>query len=332
MLSLSKSETVVLFQIARGLSTYQIAKKLSKSKRTVDGTRSNLLTKFDCQSTVGLLAKALEYGFLDDSLSLFLHHDKIRQPQEYLTLAEGLVLHLIIGDRNRHEIKEELQITLKEVENYRRRINAKWSVDSPVDLVLKSVQKGSVELDRVQQVFTDEDKHELWQAIQRKIRAKKGRIFERKYTLRNEFPRYVRQSISLVQLHILRAHLEGKSRRRVAQECGIQQHNVPRYLYKIRKQLEVKTPWELIKSAISIGVLKIIYKDDWIIKLNDEERGVLLIYAQSPKWGSIHSTEGYSAAQMKEVLNSLLLRFKVDNYDALIVQALLYQEISPELL
>jgi len=46
------------------MSNVQIAKELNISKSTIDKYRRNLLWKFDCKNSVGVIRKAYEYGIL----------------------------------------------------------------------------------------------------------------------------------------------------------------------------------------------------------------------------------------------------------------------------
>lgn len=57
---ITKRELEVLNYIANGFTNDEIASKLELSKRTIDSHRQNLLTKFECKNTVGLISYALK--------------------------------------------------------------------------------------------------------------------------------------------------------------------------------------------------------------------------------------------------------------------------------
>jgi len=328
MISLTYNETEVLLQLARGLTTEQIALKVNKSKRTIDGTRSKLLQKFNCRTTVGLLAKALQYGFLNDSLSLFLNNDKLRTQLEYLTLAEGLVLHLLLGDHDRNQIGNELQIEPYEADRYRKKINSKWSIDSPVDLVIKSVQKGYVEIHACRSQLSVENKQELWEAIQNKMASSKQKKYERLYTLEYAFPAYIRQTLTPLQLDILRLRVEGKTNAEIAEECTIRLDYVTRYMHKIRKRLNARTSGDLVKSAISIGVLQVIPGVMRSQVLSAQEVQILVLLARTKSVLEIAQEMKISRQQLAACTKAMKIRWQVYSNEALIAKALVLEEIT----
>lgn len=57
---ITKRELEVLKLIANGYTNEEVALKLEISKRTVDSHRQNLLSKFSCKNTAGLIAYALK--------------------------------------------------------------------------------------------------------------------------------------------------------------------------------------------------------------------------------------------------------------------------------
>jgi len=64
MANLTPRETQVLEYIANEYSNAQIAKELNISKSSVDKYRRNLLWKFNCKNSVGVVRKAFELGLL----------------------------------------------------------------------------------------------------------------------------------------------------------------------------------------------------------------------------------------------------------------------------
>jgi DNA-binding CsgD family transcriptional regulator len=64
MIYLTNRERQVLHLISIELSNLQISKELDISKSTVDKYRRNLLWKFDCKNSVGVIRKAYEQGIL----------------------------------------------------------------------------------------------------------------------------------------------------------------------------------------------------------------------------------------------------------------------------
>ena len=63
--TLTHREVEILRMIARGYTNNQIAQKLSISPRTVEGHRSNLMSKLDLHSRVELVEYAEQHGLLD---------------------------------------------------------------------------------------------------------------------------------------------------------------------------------------------------------------------------------------------------------------------------
>jgi two-component system response regulator NreC len=63
--TLTHREIEILRMIARGYTNNQIAQKLSISPRTVEGHRSNLMSKLDLHSRVELVEYAEQQGLLD---------------------------------------------------------------------------------------------------------------------------------------------------------------------------------------------------------------------------------------------------------------------------
>jgi len=64
MISLTPRESQVLNFIANEYSNMQIAEELSISKSSVDKYRRNLLWKFNCKNSAGVIRKAFELGIL----------------------------------------------------------------------------------------------------------------------------------------------------------------------------------------------------------------------------------------------------------------------------
>ena len=64
MVHLTPREIQVLDYIANEFSNIQIAKELKISKSSVDKYRRNLLWKFNCKNSIGLIRKAYEMGHL----------------------------------------------------------------------------------------------------------------------------------------------------------------------------------------------------------------------------------------------------------------------------
>jgi len=63
--SLTKRELEVLIGISNGLSNQKMSEKLGISHKTVDTHRTNLMRKFEVNSTPSLLLKAMREGYLD---------------------------------------------------------------------------------------------------------------------------------------------------------------------------------------------------------------------------------------------------------------------------
>ncbi|MCF7956310.1 MAG: response regulator [Phycisphaerae bacterium] len=61
---LTKSELVILFHIADGLSNSEIAHKLSRSVRTIEDHRSHLMRKLGVDNIVDLVKKAINIGLV----------------------------------------------------------------------------------------------------------------------------------------------------------------------------------------------------------------------------------------------------------------------------
>ncbi len=319
-------------QLARGLTTAQIAEKLHKSKRTIDGIRRDILQKSECRTTVGLLTRALEYGFLNDSLSLFVPEDRIRQASDYLSLAEGLVLHLILSDKNRSQIAKELNIEAKEVDMYRKRIKAKWGVDSPVDWVLKALQKGYVELLDERNPLNLDDKADLWMAVQQHRNSRKLTSYARIYRVEYNFPPYEEVKITPFQMHILRLRLEGKMDAEIAALCKTQEKNIPSYLHKIKRRLEVTTPAGLVKKAHRMGILKMIPGAYKHLVLMEETREFVLTYARSENIQDLGRLRSISVKEAELILDGLKQKLRVHSNEALLAQLLLQGEINIEML
>lgn len=64
-LTVTERESEVLQLICEEYTTAEIAEKLFISPRTVDGHRLNLLEKFDCRNTAGLVVFALQNGLVE---------------------------------------------------------------------------------------------------------------------------------------------------------------------------------------------------------------------------------------------------------------------------
>ena len=64
MVNLTPRESQVLAYIANEFSNAQIATELKISKSSVDKYRRNLLWKFNCKNSVGVIRKAFEMGIL----------------------------------------------------------------------------------------------------------------------------------------------------------------------------------------------------------------------------------------------------------------------------
>ena len=69
MIHLTPREMQVLEYIANEYSNAQIAETLKISKSSVDKYRRNLLWKFNCKNSVGVIRKAFEMGHLPISNS-----------------------------------------------------------------------------------------------------------------------------------------------------------------------------------------------------------------------------------------------------------------------
>lgn len=63
-MSISRREQEVLDLIFEEYTSIEIAEKLFISKSTVETHRRHLLTKFDCDNTVGLIKRALQYRYV----------------------------------------------------------------------------------------------------------------------------------------------------------------------------------------------------------------------------------------------------------------------------
>jgi DNA-binding NarL/FixJ family response regulator len=64
MARLSRREQEVLYLVAEGLTTTQIADQLFTSKRTVETHRQNMLEKTGCKNTAALISYAITHGLL----------------------------------------------------------------------------------------------------------------------------------------------------------------------------------------------------------------------------------------------------------------------------
>ena len=64
-LTLTTREQEVLELLSKGLSNIEIGEKLFISHRTVDGHRTNLLSKFQVRNTAELIMKAVKEGYLE---------------------------------------------------------------------------------------------------------------------------------------------------------------------------------------------------------------------------------------------------------------------------
>ena len=64
MVNLTPREMQVLEYISNEYSNNQIASELKISKSSVDKYRRNLLWKFNCKNSIGVIKKAFEMGFL----------------------------------------------------------------------------------------------------------------------------------------------------------------------------------------------------------------------------------------------------------------------------
>ncbi|MBP3497923.1 MAG: response regulator transcription factor, partial [Alistipes sp.] len=62
---LTEREVAVLTAICQGLSTPQIADKLTISRRTVDAHRARILEKTGCNNTASLVAHAIKMNLVD---------------------------------------------------------------------------------------------------------------------------------------------------------------------------------------------------------------------------------------------------------------------------
>lgn len=64
-IALTERESVILKLICNELTNTEIADKLFISNRTVDGHRTNLLSKIGCKNTAGLVIFAIKYGIFE---------------------------------------------------------------------------------------------------------------------------------------------------------------------------------------------------------------------------------------------------------------------------
>ncbi|CAN5438960.1 two-component system response regulator DegU [soil metagenome] len=64
-INLTERELSILKMICDELTNAEISKKLFISSRTVDGHRTNLLTKTGCKNTAGLVVFAIKYGIYE---------------------------------------------------------------------------------------------------------------------------------------------------------------------------------------------------------------------------------------------------------------------------
>ncbi|SEV91665.1 two component transcriptional regulator, LuxR family [Chitinophaga sp. YR573] len=64
-INLTEREMVILKMICDELTNAEISEKLFISTRTVDGHRTNLLTKTGCKNTAGLVIFAIKYGIYE---------------------------------------------------------------------------------------------------------------------------------------------------------------------------------------------------------------------------------------------------------------------------
>jgi DNA-binding NarL/FixJ family response regulator len=64
-INLTEREMVILKMICDELTNAEISEKLFISSRTVDGHRTNLLTKTGCKNTAGLVIFAIKYGIYE---------------------------------------------------------------------------------------------------------------------------------------------------------------------------------------------------------------------------------------------------------------------------
>jgi PAS domain S-box-containing protein len=65
LIKISKREKEVLKLLAKGLSTDEIADELNISKRTVEGHRSNLISKTEAKNSVGLVIYAIKNALIE---------------------------------------------------------------------------------------------------------------------------------------------------------------------------------------------------------------------------------------------------------------------------
>ncbi len=63
--ALTKTEKIVLKEIAEGLTNKQIANKLKRSERTIENHRYNIIRKLDCNTAADLVKSAIKMGLVD---------------------------------------------------------------------------------------------------------------------------------------------------------------------------------------------------------------------------------------------------------------------------
>ena len=64
-IDLTERELLILKMICDEMTNPEISEKLFISSRTVDGHRSNLLTKTGCKNTAGLVIFAIKHGIYE---------------------------------------------------------------------------------------------------------------------------------------------------------------------------------------------------------------------------------------------------------------------------
>lgn len=330
--SLTNVEAKVLRLILRGLGSQEIADRTNRSVRTIDGTRGRLLQKFNQSTTIGMIVEALKYGFLKDSMELYFNGGNCREDRDYLTPHEYAVLHELLSGKKTNQIAKSLRLERRGVEHHRAMIKEKWEIDSPVDLVLKAIQKGYVNISASVTNLSKEDTQNIWESFHESLKVDRFKNTIPLYFLNFTYPKYSNIRLSKPQREVLFLRLNGKSNSDIAREMEIAVKSVARHFYNAKNKLGAKTTGNLIAKSIEFGIISVIPPRFRNNSLDEFEMPTIILLSDSMTVPQIARAMSTDSKIINNTIVRLKKRYEVKTIEGILVNALRQGEINSDYL
>lgn len=319
---LTPREANVLRLILKGLDNATMSERLGKSIRTIEGVRRELSKRFNAHTTLGLIMESMQYGFLTESIDEYFASGKHLESSEYLTVHEHAVLQEMLAGKTTPEIAKNLKMTRRSVDYYRANINRKWAVDSPVDLVLKAIQKSYVKVFAITTELEIGDTQKVWDAFQTSMKIDHLKNIEIIYCFAFSYPHYFEKQLTRAQREVVYLRLHGKSNAHIAAMMKISEKSVIRHFSHARTRLNAITPGELVKKASGAGAITIIPALYTNKILNEIEVSTMILLSDGMEIKHIANAMQTTQDHIKETILDLKTRYNVETIEGVLVSAL----------